>query len=204
MRFDGVSRVNRREAGRHWWMRLLLVATGFLAGAAIALITRLAGGSGLVLGSYRFAQEGALIFPGLLVPYALFWGWTLALRRGAQPRDLALFAAGIHFGVGLISNTLLGFLIAGFIFVDASSAFAAAGLYWARRVEPRTILITLVVAVAASFALVVIYHLVLAVAAGTAVAFLERKTPRTLLVAAGLGVLVCLLAIVPITASPAV
>jgi len=184
-------------------MRVLLVITGFVAGAAIAVATRVVAGSAFVLGSYKFAQEGALIIPGLLVPYALFCGWTIALRRGARPRDLAIFAAGIHFGVGALANSVAGFLLAGFVFVDGSALVAAAGLWWARRAKTRTLVLALVVAVAAAFVVVVIYHLVLALTAGAAVAYLERRSSRTPLVAVGLAVAVIVLAVVPVTASPA-
>jgi hypothetical protein len=205
VKFDGIAtRVSAANGRDHPGMRVLLVITGFLAGTAIVLVTRLAEGSGLVVGSYKFAQEGALIVPGLLVPYALFCGWSIALRHGARPRGLALFAVGIHFGVGLLADSVAGFLLAGFVFVDGSVLLAAAGLWWGRRVETRTFLVTMAIAVAASFALIVIYHLVLAFAAGAGVAYVMRRPSRTRLVAAGLAVVAIVLAVVPVTASPAV
>src|SRR5260221_1210311 len=132
-------------------MRLLLLGTGFVSGAEMAAVTDFARNSGLTVGSYSFAGGGDLIIPGLLVPYAMFWGWTVGLRRNARPRDLALFAAGIHFGVGLLASNVAGFLLAGVIFADGSALATAVGLWWARHVETRTVLVWMAVAVVFAF-----------------------------------------------------
>jgi hypothetical protein len=179
-----------------------------LGGALVALATVLARNANLAVGSAYGSNEGFLVVPGLLVPYVLFVGWSSARRGGAKPRakprDLFLFVLGVHFGMGLVATNPLGAVLAGFIFVDGSALLAAAGLYWARRVEDRTVVVGAVLTVLAAFVVVVIYHLVLAFIAGAAVAYLEREPTRRRLVALLLAVLTLIVAVVPLTASPAI
>jgi len=188
-------------------VRWKCLAAGFFAGAAVIFIAGLVGVSGWVLGSYAFAGKGLMIVPLLVLPYLFFAGWTIALRSGALPRDLVFFAAGVHLGVGspgLLMGDIAVLLFTGVLLVDGIAVVAAAGLWWARHAAPRTLLIWLVVVWILAFVLVAIYHLVLAVTAGAAVAYVERRPARTPLVAGGLAIAVLIMAIVPITATPPV
>src|SRR2546430_17686531 len=81
----------------------LVALAGFIAGTLIAVLTILAEHYGPTFGRYALLGNGALIVPALLAPFAIFVGWTWALRRGGHALELAMFVVGLHFGVGVIS-----------------------------------------------------------------------------------------------------
>jgi hypothetical protein len=184
-------------------MRPLLVSVGVLGGLIASVITRAAAESQVVIGQYPLGGEGAFVLPPLLVPLVIFAGWSAALLRGGRPLDLVLYAAGVHVGIGLISLDPVLILLGGLLLVDGSAAISGIGLFWGRRVDAKTMVITLGIATAAAFLLVFAYFIVLALAAGVAAAYTERH-PSRIALAAGLLVLLTLtLALVPITAARA-
>ena len=184
-------------------MRALLFSIGVFGGLVVAVITRAAAESQATIGQYALHEEGAFILPGLLVPFVMFVGWSAALLRGARALDLALYAAGVHIGIGLISLDPVLILVGGLLLVDGSALISGVGLFWGRRVDTKTMLITIGIATAAAFLLVFVYHIVLALAAGVAVAYVERHPSRAALAAGALAVLTLALAVVPITAARA-
>ena len=188
-------------------MRLICFAAGLVSGAAVTVTMGLVLKTVPAIGSYSLADDGGIIIPSLLVPYVLFVGWTVALRYRARARDLAFFALGMHFGVGalgLLTGDIGILLFAGLLLVDGVAVVAGAGLWFARHAALRTVLISLAVAWVLAFVLIAIYHLVFAMTAGVAVAYVERRPARTLLIAGSLALAALVMAIVPITAQPPV
>lgn len=102
---------------------------GFLAGAAISILTVIVEHASIGGGRDARVGNGAIIVPALLAPWALYWGWTWLLGRREGALEMALFAAGLHFGVGLIVvlDTLLFAQPAGVTIWDALPGFALTG-----------------------------------------------------------------------------
>jgi hypothetical protein len=191
-----------------------VLAAGLLAGATIAALTVLVEHSRIAFGAYALYGNGSLIVPGLLAPFALYPGWTWALRRGGRALELALYVTGVYFGIGVISvleviffpqgpdltlfDALPGFLFTGAIFV-LPAAFLAAAALWTTRRSPATargaaILVALVTVAAA---LGYVYGVGLGILAGSAVALAERRPERTLLIGAALAVFVLVVGNLP-------
>ncbi len=119
----------------------LTLAAGLLAGGIIAALTVFLEHSRIAFGAYALYGNGSLIVPSLVAPFALYPGWTWALRRGGRALELSINVAGLHFGVGLISafdviffpqdpdltllDALPGFLLSGAIFVLPAALLAA-------------------------------------------------------------------------------
>lgn len=130
-------------------MLVRAVLAGYLAGLVVAALAISAENSRIALGSYALYGNGALIVPAVLAPFALYpgWAWLLA-HEGDRRLEAALYALGLHVGVGMISVieavlfpqsaavTLLsaapGLLLTGTLFVIPAALFAAATLWLVR------------------------------------------------------------------------
>jgi hypothetical protein len=191
----------------------LILAAGLLAGGIIATLTVLLEHSRVAFGAYALYGNGSLIVPGLLAPFALYPGWTWVLRRGGHALELAVYVAGLHFGVGLVSpfdviffpqdadltllDALPGFLLTGAIFVLPAALLAAPALWIARRAHGTALVATLVVAFIAGAGFGFLYGLGLGILVGCAIALAERRPERTVLIGAALAVLVAVLGNLP-------
>ena len=130
-------------------MIALAIVAGYLAGVIVALLTVAAEHSRIAFGSYALSGNGAIIVLAILGPFALYPGWAWLLARGGDRRvEAALYALGLHFGVGTLSvlevllypqstsATLLGaapgFLFTGTLFVVPAALLAAATLWLIR------------------------------------------------------------------------
>lgn len=115
---------------------------GEAAGLGIALLTVAAERSGLVFGPYSLAGNGALVVPGVLVPLALYGGWSVLLRQGASMAPRVSYAVGLAVGVGLAALFLaaaagadfgaeiaLAILGNGLIFTAPPAGLAALAIY---------------------------------------------------------------------------
>lgn len=148
-------------------MIALAVLAGYLAGLVIAALTVGAEHSQLAFGSYALSGNGALIVPAILSPFALYPGWTWLLGQDGDRRlEAALYALGLHFGVGMISvldavlfpqsadvtilDALPGFLLSGSLFVIPAALVTAATLWLVRSgrvdVTPLTTAFAIVIA----------------------------------------------------------
>jgi hypothetical protein len=129
-------------------MAIALLA-GYLAGLVIAILAFAAENSRIAFGSYALYGNGALIVPAILAPFALYPGWIwLLAREGDRRLEAALYALGLHFGVGMwavlevvlnpqstnvsILSAAPGFLLSGALFVLPAALLAAATLWLVR------------------------------------------------------------------------
>jgi hypothetical protein len=127
----------------------LAIFAGYLAGLAIAILAFAAENSRIAFGSYALYGNGALIVPAILAPFALYPGWIwLLAREGDRRLEAALYALGLHFGVGMwavlevvlnpqstnvsILSAAPGFLLSGALFVLPAALLAAATLWLVR------------------------------------------------------------------------
>jgi hypothetical protein len=186
----------------------LIALVGFGAGTVIAVLTVLAEHYGPTVGRYALLGNGALIVPALLAPFAIFLGWTWALRRGGRALELAVFVVGLYFGVGVISvlDALLypsspdvtitdaapGFLFSGALFVLPAALLAAAAYAIARRLSGIAFAVVSVFALALGAVLGGLFGAGLGLLAGVAVAMAEREPTRTAMVGAILFVAIVL------------
>jgi hypothetical protein len=189
----------------------LIFAAGLVAGGIVATLTVLVEHSRIAFGSYALYGNGALIVPGLLAPFALYPGWTWALRRGGHALELAVYVVGLHFGVGLVSilevlfypqgagatviDALPGFVLTGAIFVLPAALLAAAALWITHRAHGTPLIIAALLAAAAGLGMIGIG---LGILAGAAVGLAERRPERTLGIGAALAVFVVLVGNLPI------
>jgi hypothetical protein len=192
---------------------LLVVGAGLLAGAIGAVLTVLAEHSQIAFGSYSLFGNGALIVPGLVAPYAIFAGWTWAIRRGGRALELALFVVGLHFGLGLISilevlffpsvggltlaDAAPGFVFTGAIFVDPAALLAGLALWGIRAATGRRLVLAIAVSLFVATVLGFVFGIGLGVLAGAAVGLAERDRSRTTQIAIALAVLVLVLGNLP-------
>lgn len=182
----------------------LIALAGFLAGAIIAVLTVLAEHYGPTFGRYALLGNGALIVPALLVPYAIFLGWTWARRRGGRALELAIFVVGLHFGIGVISvldalvfpsgpditiaDAAPGFLFTGALFVLPTALLAAAAYAVARRTTGLAFIAVSVIALALGAFLAGLFGAGLGLITGVAVALAERDPARTGMIGAAVFV----------------
>jgi hypothetical protein len=127
----------------------LAVLAGYLAGLVVAVLAIAAEHSQIAFGSYALSGNGALIVPSILAPFALYPGWTWLLgQHGDRRLEAALYALGLHLGVGMISvldavlfpqsagvtilDALPGFLLNGSLFVIPAALVTAATLWLIR------------------------------------------------------------------------
>jgi len=192
---------------------LAVIAAGLLAGTLGAVLTVVAERSRIAFDSYALFGNGALIVPSLYAPYAIFAGWTWVVRRGGKALELALFAVGLHLGIGMISVleilffpsigglTLLdaapGFIFTGAIFVDPAALLAALALWGVRVASGRRLVVAIAVSVFVATVLGFVFGIGLGVLAGAAVGLAERERSRTLQIAVVLAVLVIVLGNLP-------
>ncbi len=191
---------------------MLIVAAGFLAGAAISILAVLAEHSQIALGTYALYGNGALIIPALLTPWALYWGWTWILKQGGEPLEMALFVLGLHFGVGIavvldtvfypqqpgltILDALPGFVLNGAIFAIPAALLAAAA-YWLFSTRIPLNSWTLFIAGFAAAVLVIFYWVGLGILTGMCVAAAKRDMPRRVAIGVALLVLLVVLGNLP-------
>lgn len=98
---------------------------GLAAGLAIALLTRAVETSRVAFGPFALYGNGALVVPGVGVPFALFalWSWVLRWRRSRA--ELVWSAVGLHLGLGMVAvlggglspASIPGLLFTGLVFV---------------------------------------------------------------------------------------
>ena len=186
----------------------LIALAGFGAGALIAVVTVLTEHYGPTFGRYALFGNGALIVPALLAPFALFLGWSWAVRHGGRALELAMFVVGLHFGVGVISvldaalfpsspdisiaDALPGFLFSGAIFVLPAALLAGASYAIARRVSGPAFAIVALLALSFGALLGGLFGAGLGLLVGIAVAMVEREPARAPLIGAVLFVAILL------------
>ena len=186
--------------------RIALV--GFGAGGAIAVLTVLAEHYGPTFGRYALFGNGALIVPALLAPFAIYLGWTWALRREGRGLELAVFVVGLHFGIGVIpildalvypsssdvtiADAAPGFLFTGALFVLPAGLLAGAAYAVTRRLDGIAFAIAAFIALALGAILGGLFGAGLGLLAGVAVAMVEREPARTSMIAAILFVAILL------------
>jgi len=189
-----------------------IALTGFAAGAAIAIVTILLEHSRIGFGNYALYGNGAIIIPALLAPWAVYWGWTWTLARAGAALEMALFVAGLHFGVGLwaildvlffpqqldvtVVDALPGFLFTGTIFVIPAALLAALA-YWlfATRIPLSSWAVFIAGFVAALF--VVFYWIGLGILTGMCVAAARKDPTRRVAIGVALLVLLVVLGNLP-------
>jgi hypothetical protein len=174
----------------------LAILAGYVAGVVVILVELAAERSGIEVGSYALSGNGALIVPFILVPFALYPGWTWLLAHGENRRlEAALYTLGLHFGVGMggVLSALVnpqssgvtaaslapGILLSGAFFVLPAALVAATTLWLIRSgrlgVTPLTAGFGIVIAALTSLLL----GAGLGILSGGAVALgLERPTDR--------------------------
>ena len=194
-------------------MLVLAVVTGYLAGTLISVAAVLLEHSTIGFGEYVLYGNGALVVPAIVVPWALYWGWTWLLGRGGEALEMALFVAGLYFGIGMIAvldtvlfpqqpglgivDALPGFLLTGTIYVIPTSLLAAAA-YWLFA-SGRLVLgaATLFVAAFVAALLVIVYWIGLGILAGLTVDVARREPRRRVAVGVALFVLLVFVANLP-------
>lgn len=186
----------------------LIFLAGLAAGTLIAVLAVLAEHSDIALGAYALSGNGALIVPAILAPWALYWGWTGVLARGGRALEMAVFTAGLHFGVGIaivldalfypqrsgltILDALPGLLLTGTIFV-IPGALLAGLTYWLFTTRLTVTSWTLFAAGFIAAVLVIVYWIGLGILAGICVAAARHDPSRRVRI--GLALLVLLLVI---------
>lgn len=193
----------------------MIVALGFAAGAAISLLTFAAEHSPPT-GGYTLSGNGALVVLALLVPWAVYWGWTWIIARRGEALEMALFILGLELGTGgwaLLDaaffpqqqldagQVLQSFMLSGSIFV-VPVALVAALTY---RLFSGRVPINAWTLFAAGFVaalLVAFYWLGLGILVGMCVAAAKRDMPRR--VPIGIALLVLLVVIGNLPFLPAV
>lgn len=185
-----------------------LALRGFGAGAGIAVLTVVAEHYGPAFGGYALFGNGALVVPALLAPFAIFLGWTSALRRDGSALELAVFVVGLHFGIGVIAilDAVLypsssevtiadagpGFLFTGALFVLPAALLAGAAYAIARRLRGVAFALASFIAVTLGAVLGGLFGAGLGLLAGIAVAMAEREPARTVMIGAILFVAIVL------------
>jgi hypothetical protein len=187
----------------------LSVVAGLVAGLIISVVTVLVEHSRLAINSYALYGNGALIVPAILAPFALYPGWTWIRSRGGRALEMALFVAGLHFGVGLtsvlevlffpsaadltIADALPGFLLSGAIFVLPASLLAALAYWIGMRVHGMTLVIAISLGVLLAPFLAIFWGIGLGILSGGAVALAERAPFQRL--AIGIALLVAVVVV---------
>ena len=193
------------------------IAAGYLAGLLVSVAAVLLEHSRVGFGDYVLYGNGALIVPAVLVPWALYWGWTWVLGRGGEALEIAAFTAGLYFGVGMIvvldtlfypqqlglglADAVPGFLLTGTIYVVPVSLLAALA-YWlfaSGRVALGAA--TLFGAAFIAALLVIVYWIGLGILAGLTVDVARREPSRR--VAVGIALLVLLVFVANLPYFPA-
>jgi len=111
---------------------LPIVLAGFAAGTVISILAVLAEHFAPNTTGYSLYGNGAIVVLALLAPWALYWGWTWVLAHGGRALEMALFVAGLHFGVGMtiVIDTLLYPQRTGLTILDALPGFTLTGTIW--------------------------------------------------------------------------
>jgi hypothetical protein len=198
-------------------MPIALLA-GYLAGLVIAVLAFAAENSRIAFGSYALYGNGALIVPAILAPFALYPGWVwLLAREGDRRFEAALYALGLHFGVGtwavleVVLNpqtagvTLLsampGFLLSGALFVLPAALLAAATLWLVRSrhvaITPLTAAFGFVIAALTGL----LFGVGLGILSGGAVSLGLERPARTTMIGVALFALLLVAANAPIIAA---
>ena len=185
---------------------------GLLDGVAITLATVLIEHSRIAFGQYALYGNGAFAVPAVVVPLALYAGWSDLARRhveGARRVALVLFTAGLYLGIGLwsplevllfpqssverLADAIPGLLLQGILWV-LPPALVAALVWWIYTKIPLTPL-TLAVGYLVGMPFALVFGIVtMGTLAGTAVAHgLSVAMPRARV---AVGALVVALALV--------
>ncbi|MDP9281985.1 MAG: hypothetical protein M3P38_07800 [Chloroflexota bacterium] len=196
----------------------LAIFAGYLAGLAIAILAVAAENSRIAFGSYALYGNGALIVPAILAPFALYPGWTwLLAHEGDRRLEAALYALGLHFGVGMwavfevmlspqsVNVTLLsaapGLLLSGALFVLPAALLGAATLWLVRSghvaITPLTALLGFVIAALTGL----LFGVGLGILSGGAVAHALDRPARRIAIGIALLVLLIVTANAPIIAA---
>ena len=127
-------------------------AAGLIWGLAIAAIEVGSEHYGPSFGRFSLKGNGAFAVPTILVPLAIFWGWSWIANRwsGRSLPPTVLYTAGLYLGTGFVSpadallfpqseqSTLVGsipgLLLSGAIFVLPAAVLAGI-IYWLLRSE---------------------------------------------------------------------
>jgi hypothetical protein len=147
---------------------------GLVWGIVIAAIEVALEHYGPAVGPFALNGNGALAVPAVLVPLAIYWGWTWASNRwsGRSLIPTIAFIAGLYLGVGLVvpadallfpqgpdstlASSIPGLLFTGALFV-LPPAVVAAAIYWVLRSDrfpANAIVILLLYLIALAFAVV--------------------------------------------------
>jgi hypothetical protein len=175
----------------------LAIVAGYLAGLVVAVLTVTAEHSRIAFGSYALSGNGSIIVLVVLAPFALYpgWAWLLA-HKGDRRLEAALYALGLHFGVGMLSvlevvlypqsadSTLLGaapgFLLTGALFVVPAALLAAATGWLVRSGRVAITPLTAGFGIVIAGLLALLFGAGLGILSGGAVALaLERPARRT-------------------------
>jgi hypothetical protein len=196
----------------------LAIFAGYLAGLAIAILAVAAENSRIAFGSYALYGNGALIVPAILAPFALYPGWIwLLAREGDRRLEAALYALGLHFGVGMwavlevvlnpqsanvsILSAAPGFLLSGALFVLPAALLAAATLWLVRSrhvaITPLTAAFGFLIAALTGL----LFGVGLGILSGGAVALGLDKPERRIAIGIALLVLLLVAANAPIIAA---
>lgn len=194
----------------------LIALAGLAAGTLIAVLAFLFEHSRIGIGDYALYGNGALIVPAVLAPWAIYWGWSGILAGGGRALEMAIFALGLHFGVGVIAvldtlffpqqadvtvfDALPGLALTGTIFV-IPGALLAGLTYW---LFTRRLRLTSWTGFGAAFVaalLIPLYWLGLGILAGMCVAAARRDLSRRVRI--GIALLVLLLAFANLPYFPA-
>jgi hypothetical protein len=196
----------------------IALLVGYLAGLVIAILAFAAENSRIAFGSYALYGNGALIVPAILAPFALYPGWVwLLAREGDRRLEAALYALGLHFGVGtwavleVVLNpqtadvTLLsampGFLLSGALFVLPAALLAAATLWLVRSrhvaITPLTAAFGFLIAALTGL----LFGVGLGILSGGAVALALERPARTTMIGVALLALLLVAANAPIIAA---
>ena len=78
---------------------------GLVAGIVIAIVEVALEHYGPSFGGFALSGNGAFVAPVVLIPIALFWGWSWIANRWSGRSDLPtlLYTFGIYLGVGVVA-----------------------------------------------------------------------------------------------------
>jgi hypothetical protein len=192
----------------------LAVAAGLIAGLLISVLTVLVEHSRIAINSYALYGNGALIVPAILGAFALYPGWTLIRSRGGKALEMALFVAGLHFGVGLtsvlevlfypsaidltIADALPGLFLSGAIFVLPASLLAALAYWVGTHVHGTSLAIAIIAGVLLAAFLAVFWGVGLGILSGGALALAQRAPFQRLAIGIALLVVVIVVGNLPL------
>jgi hypothetical protein len=182
----------------------------------ISILTVLAEHSRIGINSYALYGNGALIVPAILAPFAIYAGWTWLRANGGRALEMAVFVAGLHFGVGVTSvlevlfypsapditlvDAVPGLLLSGAIFVLPAALLAAATYWMTQRLRGVALAAATVVGVVLA-TLLSVYGIGLGILSGVAVAAAERAPAQRIAIGVALFAALVVVANLPFVAA---